>query len=808
MAKMSNSNKNSYPFALISKIIYKALWIFSILTIAAFLIFIVLKKLVLKIIEILFDGDYLYRSINWIADALGGIFATVFSSTWTPDASWVPHTDKLSSSFAEATQNSGIGILKFLIICVVLLAIAYLFTIIMRHHKGEMAPMVNDIESSRLRRKIIRKVDAGYINRSGEQKKKYNKIDKKTKRHIRRRLKVSIHTSIPNGYPMPVKKYHIRIRRGRTTAINNKLLSKIKDLHTELTDMTNGISFDQMKTETNRRYFIYEGSQEKQLKEARSVIKKREKLVEEKGKDNVVNNGTGDIYTFPLDILAADQNKIEKQTKKAEKFAEDNQGIIDTQLASMDMQVEAKNPKVGNGAIEYVYGTRFSTATKSLDTIKEALEKALKIDGVTVYSRANNMIINVPLPEKKRIPVDGENLIRKVFDEEIEDPTHAILGQGVDNDPLHFAFSEAPHTLIGGTTGSGKSVLSKFMLISMMAKATPKELRIQIVDPKYVDFVPFEKSPYNLNDVITDIKNDAVPFLKYLVIQMEERFKKFKNEAGGTENIKEYNEWAEKNGNEKMPYIVVFIDEVADLMNQVQKEIEEPIQRLGQKGRACGIHLILSTQRPSREVVTGLIKSNLPTRLALSVGSEVDSRIILDETGAETLKGKGDMLFAPQGSKPTRAQGANITRDQLNQIFDTLNEKFEKPIYPDYHAIVERAEAKEDGGTYDEGDNPQIAAMSSLQSSRDGFNEESTQSENKRKSKDSMSKDEQDIVAMAMKRNEERKQKRKAKNKTKSISIDPMQFVKDSDKDDKKTNEETSKPNKDSGKSTSDLLGL
>lgn len=803
---MSNSNKNSYPFALISKIIYKALWIFSILTITAFLIFIVLKKLVLKIIEILFDGDYLYRSINWIADALGGIFATVFSSTWTPDASWVPHTDKLSSSFAEATQNSGLGILKFLIICVVLLAIAYLFTIIMRHHKGEMAPMMNDIESGRLRRKIIRKVDAGYINRSGEQKKKYNKIDKKTKKHIRRKLKVSIHTSIPNGYPMPVKKYHIRIRRGKTTAISNKVLSKIKDLHTELTDMTGGISFDQMKTETNRRYFIYEGSQEKALKEAKSVIKKREKLEKAKGVTES-NNDEETEYNFNLDILSENPEKIEKQTKKAQKFAQEKQGIIDTQLASMDLQVEAKKPNIGNGAIEYVYGTRFTTNSKSLEEITNSLERALRITGVTIYVRADNMIINVPLPEKIRISIDGGELIRKVFDKGIDDPTHAVLGQGVDNEPLDFTFSEGPHTLMGGTSGSGKSVLSKFFLISMLAKAKPDELKMQIIDPKQADFVPFNQSPFNLTDVITNIREDVVPFMKYVVILMEKRYEMFKK-AGGTENIIEYNEWAEEKGEEKLPYIVIFMDEVSDMMNLIQKEIEMPIQRLGQMGRASGVHLIMSTQRPSREVITGLIKTNLATRLALSVRGEVDSRIILDETGAEKLQGKGDMLFAPQGTMPVRAQGANIQRKQLNTIFDELNEKFDKDPSPDYHSIVERAEAEEKGETYDEGDNPQFAAMSSLQNSRDGFNEESTQSENKRKSKDSMSKDEQDIVAMAMKRNEERKQKRKAKNKTKSISIDPMQFVKDSDKDDKKTNEETSKPNKDSGKSTSDLLGL
>lgn len=626
---------------------------------------------------------------------------------------------------------------------------------------------------------------------------------------------MKISTTIPNGYPMPVKQYHIRLRRGRTTKITNKILNYIKDLHTELTDITNGISFDQMKTERNNRYYIFEGSQEKELKEARSVIKKREGMAQTD--NNSLETGNDDIYTFPLEILSENKDKIVMQRKKARQFAEDNQGTIDMHLASIGLQVEPKDPEVGNSAIEYMYGTRFTTATKSNDEIKDSLEKALNIVGVTVYTKAKDLVINVPIPEKKRIPVDGEEIIRKVFDNEVEDPTHAILGQGIDNNPLDFPFSEAPHTLIAGTTGSGKSVLSKFFLISMLAKTTPDDLRMQIIDPKYIDFVPFEKSPFNFSNVITDIKNDAVPFMKYLVIMMEERFKMFKDKAGGTENLVEYNEWALENGEEKIPYIVVFIDEVADMMNQVQDEIEEPIQRLGQKGRAAGIHLIMSTQRPSREVITGLIKANLPTKLALSVGSDVDSRIILGTNGAEELNGKGDMLFSPDGSVPQRAQGANITRKQLNAVFDALNEKFEKPVYPDYHAKVAREEAKENGEEYDEGANENFAAVSTLQQSRleiDNDNElnqepSSEKTVNKKKSDSERTEEEQKALQKAIASREKRKKERQNKHQEEpkpKIQIDTSALIRDSEKQDNQEKEE--QMDRKTKQSTSEMLGL
>lgn len=464
----------------------------------------------------------------------------------------------------------------------------------------------------------------------------------------------------------------------------------------------------------------------------------------------------------------------------------------------MDLQVEPKQPNIGDSAIEYVYETQFSRNVKSSDTIAENVSIELKIKGVTVYRRANELIINVPLPPDKRVPVDGAELIREVHSEGIEDPTHAVIGRSVDNRAMDFIFSTGPHTIIAGATGSGKTVASKFGLISMMAKSTPDELKIQIIDPKFVDFTPFENSPYNFCDVITDIKNDAVPFLEYLVYIMEERYQTFA-EAGGAPNIIEYNNSVEKSGGEKMPYIVVFIDELADLMNQVRKDVEVSIQRLGQKARAAGIHLIVSTQRPSVDVITGTIKANFPGRIALSVKSATDSRIILDESGAEELKGKGDMLVSPSDSEPIRCQGPYITTQQLKEIFEHLNQKFEKPIYPDYQAYVARKKAEEEGTDELE----QFEAISSLQQTRQTFEpikNSMTTAHNRKKSKDEMTSEEKDILNKAMANVKARKEQRK----TKSISIDTSRFT---------TNNKASKPKKvkdkpDKKKSTAEMLGL
>ena len=217
--------------------------------------------------------------------------------------------------------------------------------------------------------------------------------------------------------------------------------------------------------------------------------------------------------------------------------------------------------------------------------------------------------------------------------------------------------SKMPHGLIAGATGSGKSVFLNSLLISLLYKATPAQLKMILIDPKAVEMAPYDKLPHLLSPVISDPKQ-ASAALKWSVKEMDERYEKLA--AAGARNIEQFNQMAEQAGEytKKMPYILIVIDELADLMMVASNEVQDYIVRITQKARAAGIHLIVATQRPSVDIITGTIKNNIPTRVAFMVSSQVDSRTIIDTAGAERLLGKGDMLYLGNGaSQSARLQG-------------------------------------------------------------------------------------------------------------------------------------------------------
>ena len=227
-----------------------------------------------------------------------------------------------------------------------------------------------------------------------------------------------------------------------------------------------------------------------------------------------------------------------------------------------------------------------------------------------------------------------------------------------------------PHGLIAGATGSGKSVCINSLLISLLYKATPKELNLLLIDPKMVELAPFNHIPHLVSPVITDVKA-ATAALKWAVEEMERRYQLFAHT--GVRDITRYNAMAEEKRQfaQKMPYLLIVIDELADLMMMAPTEVEESICRIAQKARACGIHLVVATQRPSVDVITGLIKANIPTRIAFSVSSQIDSRTILDVQGAERLLGRGDMLYLGNGmSAPIRIQGTYVTDEEMEEIIE------------------------------------------------------------------------------------------------------------------------------------------
>jgi S-DNA-T family DNA segregation ATPase FtsK/SpoIIIE len=231
--------------------------------------------------------------------------------------------------------------------------------------------------------------------------------------------------------------------------------------------------------------------------------------------------------------------------------------------------------------------------------------------------------------------------------------------------------NKMPHLLIAGTTGSGKSVCVNGIICSILMRARPDEVKLAMVDPKMVELSVYNGIPHLMCPVVIEPKKAAV-LLQKMVNEMEQRYLLFN--ATRTKNIETYNQYVEQHKDEnaeKLPYIVIIIDELSDLMVVAAKEVEESILRITQKARAAGIHLIVATQRPSTEVVTGLIKANIPSRIAFAVGSGIDSRTILDQTGAEKLLGKGDMLYLPIGQNaPTRIQGSFITDEEIERIIN------------------------------------------------------------------------------------------------------------------------------------------
>ena len=299
------------------------------------------------------------------------------------------------------------------------------------------------------------------------------------------------------------------------------------------------------------------------------------------------------------------------------------------------------------------------------------------VDDIALNMASDGVRIEAPIPGKPAVGIEIPNdkietvSLRDVLESpemtKEKSPTAVALGKGISGAPVVADMAKMPHVLIAGATGSGKSVCINTIINSIIYRASPKEVRLILIDPKVVELSVYNGIPHLLVPVVTDPKK-ASAALSWAVVEMEHRYKRF--ETMGVRNIKGYNE-AIGPDEEPMSKIIVIIDELADLMMVAPGEVEESICRLAQLARAAGIHLVIATQRPSVNVITGVIKANIPSRIAFAVSSQIDSRTILDSGGAEKLLGRGDMLYAPQGAgKPTRVQGCFVSDDEVQRIVD------------------------------------------------------------------------------------------------------------------------------------------
>ena len=300
-------------------------------------------------------------------------------------------------------------------------------------------------------------------------------------------------------------------------------------------------------------------------------------------------------------------------------------------------------------------------------------------DDIALNLAASGVRIEAPIPNKPAVGIEVPNKvvstvsIREIIDspefQQAKSPLAVALGRDIAGKVTVADLAKMPHTLIAGSTGSGKSVCINSLIVSMLYHSTPQEVKLVLIDPKMVELGIYNGIPHLLIPVVTDPKK-AAGSLQWAVTEMMRRYRMMAD--AGVRDLESYNKQARASADdelEPMPQIVVVIDELADLMLVAAKEVEESICRIAQMGRASGIHLVIATQRPSADVITGLMKANIPSRIAFAVASAMESRIILDTAGAEKLVGKGDMLYAPLGQgKPKRVQGCFITDDEVQEV--------------------------------------------------------------------------------------------------------------------------------------------
>ena len=423
------------------------------------------------------------------------------------------------------------------------------------------------------------------------------------------------------------------------------------------------------------------------------LFKKEQEQKEEKTKEVLQLQHTITVedenYEFPpLTLLSEGEKKTLKGGKKA---LTDTASKLQKTLYSFGVSAKVENVSVGPAITRYelkpAEGVRVSKIANLADDI------ALNLAAKTIR-------IEAPIPGKQAVGIEVPNEesetvhLRDIIDTDAfknhKSKLAVALGKDVSGTEIIADIAKMPHVMIAGATGSGKSVCINTLIASIIYKAKPSEVKLVMVDPKIVELSVYNGIPHLLIPVVTDPKK-AAGALAWAVQEMENRYSMFA--AKGVRDLKGYNEAVENDENfGKLPHIVIIIDELADLMMVAKNDVEDAICRLAQKARAAGMHLVIATQRPSVDVITGLIKANIPSRIAFAVSSQVDSRTILDQVGAEKLLGKGDMLFFPTGApKPTRIQGAFITDKEVEKLVDFVKANGEATYSEDILESIEKA---------------------------------------------------------------------------------------------------------------------
>ena len=430
--------------------------------------------------------------------------------------------------------------------------------------------------------------------------------------------------------------------------------------------------------------------------------------------DSALVSAEGEYRYPPITLL--NQSAGGNPAEAGAELRSNAQRLADT-LVSFGVDAAPGDVVRGPSVTRYEFILEQGVKLSKITNLADDIALALGASGVRIAPVPDKIaVVGIEVPNRHVSPV----LIRDVIESRTftahKSAVAFAVGRDIANEDMVGDIARLPHVLIAGTTGSGKSVCTNSLIISLLYKSTPEEVRFIMVDPKMVELAPYNGIPHLLIPVVTDPKK-AAGALQWAVFEMMKRYKTFSEL--GVKKLEEYNAIAaQREDMQKMATVVVVIDELADLMLVAAKEVEESICRVAQMGRAAGIHLVIATQRPSADVITGLMKANIPSRIAFAVASGLESRIILDNPGAEKLVGRGDMLYAPLGEgKPRRVQGCFITPEEIDRVVAFVKQSGEAEYSDEVMQKIEEAMAeKEKGSKKDRYDGSTTAAVEELES--------------------------------------------------------------------------------------------
>lgn len=664
------NGKNVYPYAKASRVLWSlgfTVAIFAGLAIATKLIMFILQKLALMIQETVGADSKVGTNLE---------------------------------NFIQIELPLG-GILTALLAVLLFIVLAYLVTIAFRHHEGELQPFKDDRMARAIRRDVIKNLELNVLDYDDKGKVKNSKQDVKA-RDILRRMAIEVHTRKEVNGSDFLSIATVKIERPKNKAIRKALEGTFfKDLPSELTFATEELfTFSERLTE--KEFYFFEAKAIVTEEYVYKIEEAQKKLQEALGKGKksdgsdieIIDTGifTEEKSSWDIEVLYDKklQEKIAEQTKLAEEEVENLKLSLETFISSNEkVNLQYNDARATNSNAQFIYTKPKGVNNMGTEQMKENLESDLGKQDINITLRAGQIIIQIPLDNK--ITADAYTNYKKAFiGKKNLPPLQALVGVDTEGVPRTYDLATAPHILTAGTTGSGKSVGINMIYLSIILHNSPDEVLFIIIDPKKTEFTPYKRSPYLYTDVITDMDGAKNAF-NAVVTEMERRNSLF--EEIGVRNLQTYNQKVSPDKRE--PYLILIADEVADLIMTNGDEVEDSMQRLGQKARSAGILIHIATQTPRADIIKGKIKANLPSQIVYKVANSIESDIAIGESGAERLLGKGD-TYVKWSDNPSlvRVQGVFLTDENINDIIDSTIKK-----YPDERYYNERVpmDAFEDG---------------------------------------------------------------------------------------------------------------